>query len=727
VNVPTNEAAVPSSEASGPSIETICPSYEAAGASFQAPGASIEPNGQAIEATFESIEMTLQSIREKCISIETARIFCRPKCIFGAATLHFSRATFSSISPKYDFFSRKVHPVDREEAFVATRCSTIEEKAAVAEAIEDLSASKWKSISIDLHFVPSDFHFASIARPLVWIICPFARIICHLASIVLRLARIVGQVGPIAFPFADEESSARGENDPRCHESRPSLASRRPPRRYPVTDDLAKTPAADSSGRRPLARGADVCIFGVRMNRASSEREIAPSRAVLVVDDEPSMLSLLGDDLRRNHYAVSTHTSPVAALRQLADEDFGVMLCDIRMQDMSGIDLCREALALRPDVPVIMMTGFASTESAIDAIRAGAFDFVTKPFRTGDLVLRIERALRHRELSREIRRLSSVEVQPRLGDMVGESAAMQGVYDRVTRVAESDATVLVTGETGTGKELVARALHAGSARPHGPFVAVNCAAVGESLLESELFGHAKGAFTDAIAARAGLLSSADGGTLFLDEVGDMPLAMQAKLLRALQERKVRAVGADREVPFDTRIVAATHRDLEEDVTLGRFRKDLLYRLNVVQLHVPPLRERGYDVLLLAQSFLKRCSPKGRERVSGLTVEAAERLLRYPWPGNVRELQNCIERSVALARFDRLTVEDLPDRIGHFADPHTELANDDEPSTIVSLEELERRHVTRVLETLGGNKTSTAQALGMDRRTLYRKLERWRIT
>jgi two-component system response regulator HydG len=283
--------------------------------------------------------------------------------------------------------------------------------------------------------------------------------------------------------------------------------------------------------------------------------------------------------------------------------------------------------------------------------------------------------------------------------------------------------VLIHGETGTGKELVAHALHAASPRKDGPFVALNCAAVPPNLLESELFGHARGAFTDARNARQGLFIEASGGTLFLDEIGEMPFDMQAKLLRALQERTVRPVGSNTELPFDARIVTATHRDLENDVRDQRFRQDLFYRINVVRIDVPPLRERGSDVLRLASFFLEKACERSAKGPLQLSPQVAERLLAYDWPGNVRELENCVERAVALARFDQLTLEDLPEKIRAYrADRFVMSAND--ANEIVSLDELERRYIVRVIKLLGGNKARAAQLLGLDRRTLYRKLERY---
>jgi two-component system response regulator HydG len=295
------------------------------------------------------------------------------------------------------------------------------------------------------------------------------------------------------------------------------------------------------------------------------------------------------------------------------------------------------------------------------------------------------------------------------------------VNELIARVAKSDASVLITGETGTGKELVARSLHKQSGR--GPFVAVNCAAVPPNLLESELFGHTRGAFTDAKLSRKGLFIEATGGTLFLDEVGEMPLEMQAKLLRALQERVVRPVGSDSEQAFDARIVTATHRDLEDDVAKRRFRQDLFYRINVVSINVPPLRERGSDVLKLASHFLQKSADRTGQSVRRLSPAVAERILVYDWPGNVRELENCIERAIALSRFEELTIEDLPERIRTYRPDHFVMTADD-VEEIISLDELERRYIARALKLLNGNKARAAQLLGVDRRTLYRRLGKY---
>jgi two-component system response regulator HydG len=329
--------------------------------------------------------------------------------------------------------------------------------------------------------------------------------------------------------------------------------------------------------------------------------------------------------------------------------------------------------------------------------------------------------LRHRRLTEEVKRLRAQGPEP-VDDLLGESAAMRRLRDLVARMASSDAPVLVTGETGTGKELVARAVHARGPAPDEPFVALNCAALPEPLLESELFGHARGAFTDARAARTGLLVHAGRGTLFLDEVADLPLALQPKLLRVLQERRLRPLGASEEVAFEARVVAATNRDLEAAVDEGRFREDLFFRLDVLRVEVPPLRARGSDALLLAQHFVRACAARSGRAVTGISRGAAEKLLAYAWPGNVRELQNAIERAVALTQHEQVLVEDLPERIRDYGAGHVLVAGED-PSELAPLEAVEQRYVARVMEAVGGNKTLAARVLGLDRKTLYRKLAR----
>ncbi|HMJ14362.1 MAG TPA: sigma-54 dependent transcriptional regulator [Polyangiaceae bacterium] len=445
---------------------------------------------------------------------------------------------------------------------------------------------------------------------------------------------------------------------------------------------------------------------------------------VLIVDDEQSMCELLESALSKRGYETAWRTSADQAFEVLDGKDYDLVLTDLNMRDMTGLELCERIVASRPDVPVVLVTAFGSMDNAVAAIRAGAYDFITKPVEMDALALVVERAIQHRTLKEEVKRLrQAAEATRQFDEMIGESPAMRKVNDLILRVADSDANVLITGESGCGKELVARALHARSTRSEGPFVAVNCAAVPETLLESELFGHAKGAFTDARQSRTGLFVQASGGTLFLDEVGEMPLGMQPKILRALQERKVRPVGGNTEVSFDSRLVTATNRDLETEVEERRFREDLYYRINVVRIEVPPLRGRGNDLLLLAQHFIERAASRSGKSVVGLVSAAAEKLLSYDWPGNVRELENCMERAVALTRYDQVTVEDLPEKVRNYQSSHVVVASDD-PSELLPMQEVERRYIQRVLKSVGGNKTQAAKVLGFDRRTLYRKLERY---
>ena len=445
--------------------------------------------------------------------------------------------------------------------------------------------------------------------------------------------------------------------------------------------------------------------------------------SVVIVDDDATMCTMLRTHLVRRGFEVTTHGAAVDAFDALRTSDFDVVVTDLNLRGMSGLQLCERIAADRPDVPVVVITAFGSLDTAIAAIRVGAYDFVPKPFEIDALVVVLERAIQHRRLRAEVTRLRKVVAEARrYDDILGDSPAMRQVYDLLERVKDSDASVLVTGESGTGKELVARALHRRSRRRDGPFVAVNCAAMPESLLENELFGHARGAFTDAKAARAGLFVQAAGGTLFLDEIGELPIGLQPKLLRALQERKVRPLGADAEVAFDARLVTATNRDLEGAVADGRFREDLFYRVNVIHIELPALRGRGNDVLLLAQDFLERFAAVAGRQITSISAGAAEKLLGYAWPGNVRELQNCVERAVALAQYGEIVVEDLPEKIRKYRRTHMVIATDD-PAELVTMEQVERRYIERVLEAVSG-KTEAAKVLGFDRTTLYRKLERY---
>ena len=441
----------------------------------------------------------------------------------------------------------------------------------------------------------------------------------------------------------------------------------------------------------------------------------------LIVDDEPAECELVRDALAHAGFEAHSAQTPARALELLATRPFDVVLTDLNMPTMSGTDLCRRITETVPHVPVVLVTAFGSIDSAVDAMRAGAYDFLTKPFDVDAVALVLRRAVEHRALRCEVDALRRVvDTSQRYGGLLGTSQAMRDIYGVIERIADNDAPVLITGESGTGKEMVAREIHSRGRQSKGRFVAVNCAAMPEALLETELFGHVRGAFTDARERREGLLVTANGGTLLLDEIGDMPLGLQPKLLRALQERVVRPVGATEEVPFEARIIAATNRDLETAIEAGRFREDLFYRINVIQLELPPLRARGGDALALAQNFLGEAAVRNGKPVPGLTPEAAERLLAYDWPGNVRELRNCMERVVALMRGERVGVEDLPPKVRDYRSGHVLIAGD-HPHELQPLEEVERRYILRVVEACKGNKSQAARVLGIGRKTLYRRL------
>ena len=430
----------------------------------------------------------------------------------------------------------------------------------------------------------------------------------------------------------------------------------------------------------------------------------APSR-VVVIDDDDAMRELLAIHLGRLGHTVTPHARATDALAALEREpaNTDIVLSDVRVPDMDGIDLCR---AIGGRVPVILMTAFGTMETAILALRAGAVDFVPKPFRMDAIAAAIERAVPRRAAQTDLGDLGDL-------GMLGSSAAMAAVRERIARVAPSDVPVLVTGESGTGKELAARAIHGASPRKAGPLVVVNCAAIPPALVESELFGHVRGAFTDARADRAGLFAAAHGGTLFLDEIGDLPLEVQPKLLRALQERAIRPVGAAAEQPVDVRVIAATHRDLDAMVAGGRFREDLYYRVHVLHVQLPALRDRAGDVLELARHFA---------RGAAIARDAEALLAAHAWPGNVRELASALAHASALAGGGEIRPEHLPERM--LLSVTSSGAAPIAGAELVTLEQLERRHVAAVLDRVAGNKAAAARILGIERKTLYRMLDRW---
>lgn len=447
---------------------------------------------------------------------------------------------------------------------------------------------------------------------------------------------------------------------------------------------------------------------------------------ILIVDDDRAMCEMLEESLKRRGFDVQWRNAAEPAIEALKSGEFDVLLTDLQLPGVDGIELCRQVVSLRPDVPVVVITAFGSMDSVVSALRAGAYDFVNKPIDTDTLILLLERAIRHRQLLEKIQILSeTVREAQGFGELIGKSSAMRKVYDLLKRIAVVDTSVLIVGESGTGKELVARSLHQQGQRADKPFVAFNCTAVPESLLESELFGHKKGAFTDARADRAGLFEQANGGTLLLDEIADMPLSLQPKLLRALEQRSVRPLGGTREFEFDVRIIAATNRDIESLVEEGGFREDLFYRLNVIKVDLPPLRARGNDVLLLAQHFVRQFAASSGKAVTSIATPAAEKLLAYPWPGNVRELRNGIERAVALTQYDQLVVDDLPDKVRGYTGSQPVVVSDD-PEHLLTMDEVEHRYIRHIFSVVGDNKTMAARILGMDRKTLYRKLEKYKI-
>jgi DNA-binding NtrC family response regulator len=447
---------------------------------------------------------------------------------------------------------------------------------------------------------------------------------------------------------------------------------------------------------------------------------------VLIVDDDPPLCDLLRLSLAAKGFSATSRTSAEAALSTLDAQHFDAVVTDLRLPRMDGLELCERITSDRPELPVVVMTGFGNLDAAVAALRAGAWDFITKPIEVDQVGRALQRATLRRPL---VERAGSPGDAP---DILGESAVMKRTKELVRRAAASDASVLITGESGTGKELVARALHCASQRAGGPFAAINCAAVPEALLESELFGHVRGAFTDAKTSRQGLLLEADGGTVFLDELCDMSPRLQPKLLRALQERCVRPLGAPAEVSFDARIVAATNEDVAAAVASRRLRSDLYFRVNVIPIHLPPLRERDDDVVLLARHFAALYAGRHGRPARRLAEETIASLRSYPWPGNVRELQNSIEHAIALGDGGEIALADLPETVrgsrlgGRARKREVACGMRGTPALgearLLSLAEVERRHIFAVLETVGGNKRLAARVLGVDRRTLYRKLE-----
>jgi two-component system response regulator HydG len=459
--------------------------------------------------------------------------------------------------------------------------------------------------------------------------------------------------------------------------------------------------------------------------RAAAEQDAeqdAPTRGkVLVVDDQRNMRATTAILLRQAGHAVDEAESGAAAIRRVQQEPFDVVLTDLRMPDVDGLALLRAVREHAPDTQVIVMTAYGTIDSAVEAMRRGALDYVSKPFKEDELLLRIARAVEQRRLRGHIHLLAD-DFRRRYGleHIVGGSPAIREVLERVQRVAPTDATVLLTGESGTGKELVARALHASSRRSGGPFVPVNCAAITETLLESELFGHARGAFTGATRARRGLFEEAHGGTLFIDEIGETTPGFQAKLLRALQDGEIRRVGESAPVQVDVRVVAATNQDLRRAIAEKRFREDLFYRLAVVPIRIPPLRERRGDVPLLAAHFLRSATPAG-EPPRTLAPDAVAKLLEHAWPGNVRELENVIAQAAALAPGPELHAADV--HVDAHAAPAAPDAAGGGRTLAAAVEDAERAAIETALARHAGDLAGVARELGVSATTLWRKMKR----
>ena len=446
---------------------------------------------------------------------------------------------------------------------------------------------------------------------------------------------------------------------------------------------------------------------------------------ILVVDDEASHLQMLDAVLSAEGYEIHKAGDGQEAIGLVEERFYDLLLMDVRMSKVGGIEALKAIKKISPGIPVIIMTAYASVNTAVDALKSGAYDYLTKPLDIEELKILVKKALHHRKLEQE-----NVYLKERLGDrfdfsnIIGRSPAMRDLFETIALVAPSEATVLIAGESGTGKELIANAIHQNSPRTNRPFIKVNCAALPETLLESELFGHEKGAFTGALARKQGRFQLAHTGSIFLDEVGEMTPTTQTKILRVLQEREFEPLGSTQAVKVDTRVIAATNKNLLEEIEQGNFREDLYYRLNVVTLQVPSLRERRDDISLLADFFLKQYAEKNRRLIKGFTPRAMDLLMRHSWPGNVRELENVVERAVIMARGDLISQAELPDTIRgldvEMEKPEMDL------SSGRSLKEVERDMILRTLEDTGGNRTRTAEILGISRRTLQLKLKEYGV-
>ncbi len=446
----------------------------------------------------------------------------------------------------------------------------------------------------------------------------------------------------------------------------------------------------------------------------------SPSAHLLIVDDDQITLDLLKEVLTKEGYQVYTALSGEEAISLGMDHLFDVVITDVRMREMDGMEVLKSFKKMSPDSSIIVITAFGSMETAIEAIREGAFDYISKPFRLEEIRLTVKRALEQKRILEENKLFRQELLEKyQIKNVVGRSPQMLQIYKTIAKVADSKSTILIYGERGTGKELIARSIHYNSNRNHRPFIPVDCASLVETLMESELFGHVRGAFTGAHSTKKGLIEEADGGTLFLDEIGNLSLSVQAKLLRFLQEHEIKRVGGTENIKVDVRIIAATNQPLEPLIKANKFREDLFDRLNVVSISIPPLRERKEDIPLLANHFLRRFSEENQKNISHFSPETLELLTEYSWPGNVRELEHTIERAVILTNRPVILPEDLPKKIFE----EVKETGFKFPEKLLPLKEIEKRYVLKVLEETGGNKKKASEILGIDRTTLYRILER----